>query len=477
MLGSYGAFGITADAVSAPSIVAGKAGSVIGNLEVKEGIPGSIIGGRTITLTLPTNVVWAEYPGFDTSASTNYGNIGVSSVDSVGTTGNIIQVTFSNPGGGAGQTAPADLIFNNMEVTPAVDFSGPLSVTLGGSEGATGTLTFATVTAGITATAPTLNNLTIGVSGQAIGTFSVTENAAAELDATPTESALNSTVTDQVIADTHTPGGQAYLIITAPEGVTFDTTPTVTVTSGNLTLGTPTTSTGSITGSMGTYSLSPDQGYIAIPIKSGSTTAATVSVSGAVVTLDRTVPEGPVTFKVMGTAVDETTPYNVGVADYTTLFPNDYVAASFVAASVATPAPTSTSGTAVFTIGQTTYTVNGTVYNMDAAPFISNSRTMLPIRFVADAIGVPDSSILWDPIGQTVTIINGGRVVQMTIGKDILTINGSPVTMDTTPIINSSRTFLPIYWVASALGIPAPVWNATNQSVTVTYSNNGAGIT
>ena len=38
-------------------------------------------------------------------------------------------------------------------------------------------------------------------------------------------------------------------------------------------------------------------------------------------------------------------------------------------------------------IGYNHYAVNGTVYQMDTAPFVSNNRTMVPIRFVAEVMG------------------------------------------------------------------------------------------
>ena len=43
--------------------------------------------------------------------------------------------------------------------------------------------------------------------------------------------------------------------------------------------------------------------------------------------------------------------------------------------------------TVVFTIGSTTYTVNGARRTLDAAPRIVNGRTLVPIRAFADAIG------------------------------------------------------------------------------------------
>ena len=82
------------------------------------------------------------------------------------------------------------------------------------------------------------------------------------------------------------------------------------------------------------------------------------------------------------------------------------------------------SGSAVFTIGQTSYTVNGAVYNMDATPYIKDGRTFLPLRYIANAAGIADSNITWDPATQTVTISKGERLVQVTIGSTTMLING-----------------------------------------------------
>ena len=44
--------------------------------------------------------------------------------------------------------------------------------------------------------------------------------------------------------------------------------------------------------------------------------------------------------------------------------------------------------TVVMTIGSATYTVNDEEQTMDVAPFINGSRTMVPVRFVAEAFGI-----------------------------------------------------------------------------------------
>ena len=42
----------------------------------------------------------------------------------------------------------------------------------------------------------------------------------------------------------------------------------------------------------------------------------------------------------------------------------------------------------VMTIGSEVYTVNGVAKTADVAPFISDSRTMVPVRFAAEAFGI-----------------------------------------------------------------------------------------
>ncbi|MDD3899349.1 MAG: copper amine oxidase N-terminal domain-containing protein, partial [Syntrophomonadaceae bacterium] len=137
-----------------------------------------------------------------------------------------------------------------------------------------------------------------------------------------------------------------------------------------------------------------------------------------------------------------------------------------VLGTVITAAGGNVANTGVFTIGSATYTINGVEKTMDVAPYISNSRTYMPIRYVAYALGIDDNNILWDGAKRTVTLIKGDKVVQMTIGSTTLLINGAAVTMDVAPEISSDRTMLPAAFVAQAFG-SAATWDATTQTVSI----------
>ena len=90
----------------------------------------------------------------------------------------------------------------------------------------------------------------------------------------------------------------------------------------------------------------------------------------------------------------------------------------------------------------------------DAKPFVdSNSRTLIPVRFVTEAMG---ATVSWDQDSQTAIIEKDGTKLEITIGeRDIkVTKNGETtiVSMDTVAVTKEGRTFVPIRFVAESLG-------------------------
>ncbi|APC09541.1 hypothetical protein MTJW_23960 [Moorella thermoacetica] len=442
VVATYGEYSVKVSANSKTDIIAGKVAQDIGKLEIDEGIPGSLIPGRTITLTLPENVRWSQLPNIDTDLSQNYGNLGISS-QLVGSDGRMLKITFS--GTTNGQTEPAKLVLKNMQVTPAADFSGDLNIEVGGSQGVTGTVVLATVKSPVTASASDTPQVIIGKPNQPVGDITITENIADAIQSTVKGYSISSD--NSVISATY--GGQANLIIQAPPGVTFSGTPKVEVVSGDLQIDASAVSTDK------TDAL---EGMIIIPVKSSSTTPSTIKISGINVTVDRTVPEGDLTFKVKGPAVDETiTP--------ATLFSGHTTVAKAVVATVVTPAPNEQKATVVFKVGDTKYTVNGVENTMDVAPYVQDGRTFVPVRYAALALGVSPDNILFND--GKVTLIKGNNVVQLTLGSNIMLINGVAIPMDVNASVINGRTMLPLRWIGQALGATVS-WDDTAQTVTIT---------
>jgi len=149
---------------------------------------------------------------------------------------------------------------------------------------------------------------------------------------------------------------------------------------------------------------------------------------------------------------------------------------ALILALFTTPALAASNTTVVFTIGSPTYTVNGQAQTMDVAPYIdSNGRTQVPVRYLAEAIGVSDSNIVWNPLLRMVTLAMNGTTVRMVIGVPVITVGLDPQTMDTSPqIIPPGRTMLPARFVAQAFGYQV-TWNASAQTVTITNVTQPVG--
>ncbi|MCX7920461.1 MAG: copper amine oxidase N-terminal domain-containing protein [Clostridia bacterium] len=101
----------------------------------------------------------------------------------------------------------------------------------------------------------------------------------------------------------------------------------------------------------------------------------------------------------------------------------------------------------------------------DAKPFIDeNNRTLIPIAFVSMALG---GTVEWDGKLKEVYITKGDTKVKIRINDRNILVNNHIKSMDTKAIIKNSRTFVPIYFVADALGAKVS-WNGTTRTVIIT---------
>ncbi|MFX4263269.1 stalk domain-containing protein [Pelotomaculum propionicicum] len=122
-------------------------------------------------------------------------------------------------------------------------------------------------------------------------------------------------------------------------------------------------------------------------------------------------------------------------------------------------------------VGKTSYYVDNQSQTMDTAPIIKDSRTLLPIRYVAEAIG---AKVAWNNTERKVTITLKGTTMELWIGKNYARVNGEYKFIDSTNtavtpiIIEPGRTMLPLRFVSENLGAKVD-WNSSKREVTVTY--------
>ena len=198
--------------------------------------------------------------------------------------------------------------------------------------------------------------------------------------------------------------------------------------------------------------------YLYVDVDRRSTKASTIKFSDITVTLDRTVPYGEIKLDGNFGAVDQR--HDLGNTVDT-----------FAYFNTVTPVANDKRITTVFTIDQKGYVeVNANVREdktAEVAPFIQDNRTMLPVRYVANAIG---ATVNYDPTTRTATFEKNQVVVSINIDKDVMYVNGSPVKLFTKPANKEGRIFLPLANIAQAFGLKQGetiVWNQEAKTVTI----------
>lgn len=121
-----------------------------------------------------------------------------------------------------------------------------------------------------------------------------------------------------------------------------------------------------------------------------------------------------------------------------------------------------TSGESVkYTIGKTTYYVDGKAQQLEAAPFLRGDHTLVPVRAL-QSIG---AIFAWDGSARTATFQLDGNVVKVTIGKSTAIVNGKATAMPVAAEIVKDRTMVPFRFVGQSLGLQVDYVAATKDII------------
>ena len=122
------------------------------------------------------------------------------------------------------------------------------------------------------------------------------------------------------------------------------------------------------------------------------------------------------------------------------------------------------------------YLLSGeTKVELDVAAYINaGNYTMLPIRAVAKALGIPNENVVWNGEARTATVMYGSKVITMTVGQKTMYINGAPVPTSSAVEIKEEggvgRAFLPMRDLGVALGVADITWDAATRTATLNGS-------
>lgn len=113
-----------------------------------------------------------------------------------------------------------------------------------------------------------------------------------------------------------------------------------------------------------------------------------------------------------------------------------------------------------------------TLKAMDTKPYIKGGRTMLPLRYIAEALGY---RVAWLSETRTAVIMDIGLRVEIPVDSNFIIVNGVKYTSDVKPEIVNNRIMLPIANIARALGLKDGkdiLWDEVNRQVTLIRNFN-----
>lgn len=107
--------------------------------------------------------------------------------------------------------------------------------------------------------------------------------------------------------------------------------------------------------------------------------------------------------------------------------------------------------------------LDGKKLSFEVEPIIENSRTLVPLRAIFEALG---AKVEWDNDTRTVTAIKGSTTVVLPIGSTQPTVNGKAWPLDVAAKITQSRTLAPLRFVGEALGSTVS-WDPATRTVSI----------
>ena len=399
-------------------------------VQLKENIQDALTAGKTVVFDFPEEIQVLDGVKYSTdsnaSRTSTYPNA-VAGIDN----------TIEKDASGFEWTAVADntkkeTITFKIPVSVEAGFTGDIDVTVSGAKAGIDeqTVTVGTAVNPVTIEA-TANDVKTGIQNQTVSAVTIKETAKGMLQDTKD----NNTVTLSI---------KGY----ANSGITLNKANIkAEVTEGDIEISEPVVNAGTIS----------------FTVKSSSSKASTIVISGFTVTMNRVAAEGGYDLRVQGDAVVDNETYNDG--DFQ---PFSVAAANYL--NVITPADSEIIANKVdakFVVGESQYTNNGVTVSMDAASFIQNNRTYVPVRYLANALGVTDENIAWSEGARTVTLTGPNTVVTLTVGSNVITTSTGTITADVPVIIKDNRTYLPARFVANAFGADV-AWDAATRTVTIT---------
>ncbi|MEK8133164.1 copper amine oxidase N-terminal domain-containing protein [Paenibacillus filicis] len=112
----------------------------------------------------------------------------------------------------------------------------------------------------------------------------------------------------------------------------------------------------------------------------------------------------------------------------------------------------------VLTLNDTTAQSKGAIVQLSSAPYLMNDTTMVPLRFVSEALG---AEIQWNEATRTALLTYGTQSIQLTIDFNEAIYNGKSVHLDQPAVIVKESTMAPLRFIAECFDYKVSFDSAT----------------
>lgn len=103
---------------------------------------------------------------------------------------------------------------------------------------------------------------------------------------------------------------------------------------------------------------------------------------------------------------------------------------------------------------------------MDCSPFVKDSRVFVPVRYLAQALAIPNDKIVWNPANHRITLTKDGVKVILSIEKNSVFVNDQVRHIDAVPVIKGGRIYLPARLITETFGY-GELWDEEKKSVCI----------
>lgn len=114
-------------------------------------------------------------------------------------------------------------------------------------------------------------------------------------------------------------------------------------------------------------------------------------------------------------------------------------------------------------IGSAEALVNGTPVTLNAAPFLKEGRTMVPVRFIGEHFG---AKVSWLRETNQVRIEDNRQVILLTVNTPSALVNGVEEELDCAAVIVKGTTFVPLRFISAILGADT-LWDEASRSIDI----------